>query len=164
MTVAYDNLIKSAAADYLPGTDWRLIKAQLMQESRLDPFAISKAGARGIAQFMPDTWDEITEKMRLQGADIESPAYAIPACAYYMSELYKQWTAPRPPADRYCLALASYNAGLKNILKAQAKAGGVNDYRAIIAALHHVTGERNARETRDYVRRIYGYWLGYIIG
>jgi len=55
MNKKYDALIKTAQKKYLPGTDWRLLKAQLTQESDLNPRAVSPAGAQGIAQFMPNT-------------------------------------------------------------------------------------------------------------
>jgi len=38
---------------------WHLLAAQCRWESSFDPFAVSAAGAKGIAQFMPDTWREI---------------------------------------------------------------------------------------------------------
>jgi soluble lytic murein transglycosylase-like protein len=164
MTALYDPLIRLAAQDHLYGTDWRLLKAQLMAESALNPHAVSAAGARGIAQFMPDTWAEVTRAMGVPTANITDATFAIPACAFYMAQLLESWTAPRPPMDRYCLALASYNAGKGNLLKAQKLAGMVNDYKSISAHLASVTGDRNAKETCEYVRRIYGLFLGYAIG
>lgn len=164
MKSIYDSIIKHATDDHLNGTDWRLLKAQLMAESALSPWAVSPAGAKGIAQFMPATWDEITQAMGIKDADITDVSIAIPACAFYMAKLISSWSAPRPTIDRYCLALASYNAGKGNLFKAQQHAGGVNDYRSIIAKLPEVTGDKNAKETRDYVRRIYGLFLGYAVG
>ena len=150
----YDARIKAATEKYLPGLDWRLYKAQLMAESSLNPDAVSPAGALGIAQFMPSTWKETVVYMQLpDGAKATDPDYAILAGAYYMRKQIRKWTSPRPEADRYCLALASYNAGFGNMLKAQRKAGGVNDYKTIVEALPKVTG-RNAEETEAYVRRI----------
>jgi soluble lytic murein transglycosylase-like protein len=160
----YDPLIKQAIADHLNYTDWRLLKAQLMAESALNPNAVSSAGAKGIAQFMPLTWQEITEQMGMPDADITDPSAAIPACAFYMGKLIAQWSAPRPIIDRYALALASYNAGAGNLLKAQKAAGMVNDYKSIINRLPDITGKDNARETSGYVRKIYGYYLGYVVG
>lgn len=156
----FDKDIQAAVERFLPGVDWRLVKTQLYQESGLEPQAISPAGARGIAQFMPKTWDEISKKMGLPwNATPFGAYYAIPACCFYMRELYDKWTAPRPEADRYALALASYNAGFGNLLKAQSLAGGVSDYASIINKLDRVTGFENARETRTYVDRIFNYYL-----
>lgn len=162
----FDQLIALSAASYLPGTDWRLLKAQLMQESRLKTDAVSPAGAQGIAQFMPGTWSDMRPALKKLGIADPSPfnpQHAIPACALYMQQMWEIWTAPRPELDRYCLALASYNAGSGNILHAQKLAGGVNGYSSIIAHLHRVTGATNAHETRTYVERIFGYWGEYAL-
>jgi hypothetical protein len=53
---------------------------------------------------------------------------------------------------------ASYNAGFGHILKAQEKAGGVNDYDSIIAKLPMVTGTENAMQTTNYVHHIQQYY------
>jgi len=38
---------------------WHLLAAQCRWESSFNPFAVSSAGAKGIAQFMPTTWTQI---------------------------------------------------------------------------------------------------------
>jgi membrane-bound lytic murein transglycosylase MltF len=157
-TDQYDAQIMSATHDHLPGVDWRLVKAQLFQESRLDPQAKSHAGAMGIAQFMPATWKEIAAEMGMQNQRPTNPGAAIPACCFYMSKLLHKWSANRPTVDRYCLALASYNAGFGNILEAQELAKGAMSYAKIIAELPAVTGKKNANETSEYVKRIYKYY------
>jgi soluble lytic murein transglycosylase-like protein len=75
-----------------------LLAAQLQQESGFDPTAVSPAGARGIAQFMPAT-----------GAayglhDPFDPEAAIDAQAHLMDDLLRRFGAVP-------LALAAYNAG-----------------------------------------------------
>ncbi|MET4163741.1 soluble lytic murein transglycosylase-like protein [Marinobacterium sp. MBR-111] len=164
MPSQYDQLIQQAAETHLPGVDWRLIKAQYMAESRLDPNAVSPAGAQGIAQFMPGTWADVAKELGYP-ADITpfDPEAAIPAGAYYMAKLLNGWTAPRPEIDRYCLALASYNAGYGHLLKAQKAAGGANDYARIIRALPQVTGHHSA-ETTSYVKRILNYFNQMVTG
>lgn len=164
MTNAYDLLIKKSAAIYLPDMDWRLLKAQLIAESNLDPNAVSPVGATGIAQFIGATWSQISHELNypLVATPLD-PEYAIPAAAYYMSKLWNKWTSPRPDIDRYCLALASYNAGMRNILKAQRSAGGVNDYKTIIASLHKVTG-RHSQETTNYVKRVLRLYQSLVTG
>ncbi len=169
MITTYDHLIKNAATDHLPGIDWRLLKAQLHQESHLNPDAKSHAGAEGIAQFMPGTWKDVSKEMRLpHHATPYMPQFAIPAAAYYMRKLWDSWTAEREQADRYCLALASYNAGMGHIIKAQKKATRsmgwpANEYAPIIARLHDITGKDNAHETRTYVQKILGYYVGMVL-
>jgi hypothetical protein len=75
-----------------------LLAAQLMQESRFNPFARSPAGAQGIAQFMPGT-------ARAYGLrDPFDPAQSIDAQAHLMHDLLRQFASVP-------LALAAYNAG-----------------------------------------------------
>lgn len=164
MISTYDFQLKTAADLYLPGVDWRLLKAQLQAESALNPSVTSPAGAMGIAQFMPKTWRDmqieldIPEHITAYDAD-----HAITAAAYYMQKMYSVWTTPRPDADRYCLALASYNAGLGNVLRAQRKASMATDYYNIIRSLKYVTGATNATETRNYVERIFKTFGEYLL-
>jgi hypothetical protein len=75
-----------------------LLAAQLMAESNFNPFAVSGAGAQGIAQFMPAT-------ARAYGLrnPFDAPA-AIDAQAHLMSDLLHQFGS-------VSLALAAYNAG-----------------------------------------------------
>jgi Transglycosylase SLT domain/D-alanyl-D-alanine carboxypeptidase len=75
-----------------------LLAAQLMAESGFNPFAVSSAGARGIAQFMPGT-------AAAYGLfDPFDPESAIDAQAHLMSDLLAQF-------GEVSLALAAYNAG-----------------------------------------------------
>ena len=75
-----------------------LLAAQLMAESNFNPFAVSGAGAQGIAQFIPAT-------ARAYGLrnPFDAPA-AIDAQAHLMSDLLRQFGS-------VSLALAAYNAG-----------------------------------------------------
>ena len=75
-----------------------LLAAQLMAESNFNPFAVSPAGAQGIAQFIPST-------AASYGLDDPfDPVAAIDAQAHLMSDLIRQLGSPE-------LALAAYNAG-----------------------------------------------------
>ena len=75
-----------------------LLAAQLYQESRFNPNAVSAAGAQGIAQFMPGT----AKAYNL--ADPFDGEAAILAQAHLMHDLLKQ-------LGSVPLALAAYNAG-----------------------------------------------------
>jgi hypothetical protein len=75
-----------------------LLAAQLYAESNFNPFAVSRAGAQGIAQFMPGT----ASAMGL--SDPFDAERAIDAQAHLMRDLLRQF--PAVP-----LALAAYNAG-----------------------------------------------------
>ncbi len=150
----YDRDIRKAVAAWWPDyPHWFVWKAQLFQESRLDPDAVSPVGARGLAQFMPGTWDQVRRELRLGSAASPHHDIAIEAGAYYMARLRKGWSSPRPQEDRQQLAQASYNAGMGNLLKAQRACGGPNLYAEIIACLPDITG-RHSTETITYVDRI----------
>lgn len=75
-----------------------LLAAQLMAESNFDPFAVSPAGAQGIAQFIPATAAAYGLRDPFDAAE------AIDAQAHLMSDLIRRLGTPR-------LALAAYNAG-----------------------------------------------------
>jgi hypothetical protein len=75
-----------------------LLAAQLMAESNFDPYAVSPAGAEGIAQFIPST--AAAYGLR----DPFDPAEAMEAQAHLMSDLIHRLGSPE-------LALAAYNAG-----------------------------------------------------
>ena len=107
--VAYSALIERYGNSCPQLTPARLA-AQLYQESQFSPTARSKAGAQGIAQFMPGTW-------RVHGLDANrdgksdpwDPEDAIPAAAAYdchLADLIGQ-----VPGDVITNMLAAYNAG-----------------------------------------------------
>lgn len=158
----YDQEIERAQETFLPGVDWRLLKAQYYQESLLDPDAVSPVGAAGVAQFMPATWLEVSRELDMETMSPHMAEPAIQAGAYYMAKLRRIWSAPRPEPDRHSLAMASYNAGAGNLIQAQKLCGGPNAYRRIAACLHQVTG-RHHRETLTYVERIWRYWTRMVI-
>ncbi|HWK55363.1 MAG TPA: transglycosylase SLT domain-containing protein [Hyphomicrobiales bacterium] len=162
-SIAFNALIQQACEQHLPGLDWRVLKAQLYAESRLIPRAASPAGAQGIAQFMPATWAEIAPQLGFGERTPWEPEAAIPCAAFYMARLWREWTAPRPVIDRYLLALASYNAGLGSVLKAQETRGNPALYADIIKGLPTVTGAR-ATETITYVRRIMQFYAEQVLG
>ena len=161
----YDDLIRQAVSTHLPAEyDWRLFKAQLYQESRFKPDAISPAGAVGIAQIMPKTWPKWSAKAGFKGYEMTDPEASIFTGACYLAWLIDEWSWPRPAIDRYCLAMASYNAGLGNILKAQKQSGDKLLYRDIMPHLHKVTGAKNAAETIGYSKNILNFWTAYVRG
>ncbi len=75
-----------------------LLAAQLMAESNFNPFAVSPAGAQGIAQFIPST----AASYGLENPF--DPVEAMDAQAHLMSDLIRRLGSPQ-------LALAAYNAG-----------------------------------------------------
>nr|WP_236029069.1 lytic transglycosylase domain-containing protein [Bifidobacterium miconisargentati] len=103
-----------------------LIAAQIENESNWDPKAESGAGAQGISQFMPDTWASVGKDGDGDGvADVWNPHDAIYSQGLLMCDLVKQAKSykdsGRLTGDPVDLALAAYNTGMGNALKA----GGV---------------------------------------
>jgi len=148
-------MIRAAVHRYWGGApDWRWWKAQLYQESMLDPAAISPAGAVGLAQFMPATWADVSHQLGWSGVSPHVAKYAIDGGAYYMAKLAQVWAADRPATERHRLAQASYNAGTGSVLAAQVKCEGALLWDEINPCLVSVTGPQNARQTIDYVDRI----------
>lgn len=144
---AYDRPIRQAWNLWSPGDDWHWWKAQLWQESHLDPDAVSPAGAEGIAQFMR------VPGLQYGLVDRRLAEPSIMAGAHMMHDMTRFWRAPRTSTSRRRLAQASYNAGAGNILKAQKRCGGM-EYEQIVPCLPQVTGPKNARETWGYAPRI----------
>src|SRR5205807_1074132 len=110
----YDPLIQKAAAKY--GYDWRLVAAQIYQESRFDPQRKSWCGAQGLFQIMPATAKELGVK---DPFDVQQ---GIDGGLKYMARLTKHFESVPDSVERYKLALAAYNCG----------AGHVDDARSIL--------------------------------
>lgn len=136
--------------------------AQAVQESRFDSKAVSPAGAVGIAQFMSPTARQVEEELKSKlalfkdGFDRENPIQSIWAQVYYMNKLFKTWDLGRVDSERLKLALASYNAGTGNILKAQKASGNKKFWEEIKLSLSSITG-KNSKETIGYVDNIMAY-------
>lgn len=160
----FDAQFERAADQFLPGVDYRLLKAQCYQESLLQADAVSPVGAQGLCQFMPATWREVSGELGWPAhATAFAPDLAIQAAAYYDAKLRRFWSSPRAHADRMSLVFASYNAGAGHLVKAQRLSGGARDYASISRRLPDVTGD-HARETLTYVSRIWGYWQQMLLG
>jgi hypothetical protein len=100
-----------------------LLAAQLYVESNFNPFAVSRAGARGIAQFMPGT-------ARLYGLrDPLDPEAAINAQGHLMRDLLRRFGSVP-------LALAGYNAGAGAVTRC----GCVPPYPETLAYVARILG------------------------
>lgn len=148
----WDRDFKGAAEIFMPYAPWQLLKAQCIAESALDPLAVSPVGAQGLCQFMPNTWADM-QRRDASFINPFDPEASIYAAAMYMADLNRFWRSPRPFEDRYCLAMASYNAGAGNLVKAQKLATDKVHCKPIMCELHRVTGH-HSKETNEYVRRI----------
>lgn len=107
----YDELARKYAKQY--GFDWRLIVAQMYQESRFDPEAKSWAGARGLLQIMPRTARELGIN------HISKPEDGIRAGVKYLDWLRERFEPELPVQDRMWFVLASFNAGAGHVKDAR---------------------------------------------
>ncbi len=107
----YDELIKENAERI--GWDWRLLAAQIYQESQFDPEATSWAGAAGLLQLMKGTASDLDVENRLD------PEENLRGGADYMSQLYHNFDEVTDSIQRVKFALASFNCGYYHVLDAQ---------------------------------------------
>jgi membrane-bound lytic murein transglycosylase F len=106
----YSPFIKAAAKKY--GFDWRLIAAQIYQESHLNPQAKSRAGARGLMQLLPSTAGSLDVN------DIYNPVENINGGVGYLKKLYDLFDQA-DDHNRLLIALAAYNVGQGHIQDAR---------------------------------------------
>src|SRR5262249_8301613 len=97
MTSFYDDLIDNAAR--INSLDPRLVKSVMLIESAFNPKAVSRKGARGLMQLMPDTAAQYGVK------NIWDPAENIAAGAMHLAYLLSFY------GGDLVRSLAAYNAG-----------------------------------------------------
>ena len=117
------------------------LKYMAIIESMLNPVATSRAGARGIWQFMYQTGVgyglEINSFVD-ERLDVEK---AVEAAARYLRDAYRTF-------GDWALAISSYNCGAGNVSKAIRRADGKRDFWSIYPYL--------PKETRGYVPAFVG--------
>lgn len=96
-TIAYNDAIAEAAALYK--LDPNLIRAIIRAESSFNPYAVSRAGAQGLMQLMPEVAEELSV------LDPFDPRQNIFGGARYLRQLLDR------NDGNLDLAVASYNAG-----------------------------------------------------
>jgi soluble lytic murein transglycosylase len=96
-TSKYDHFISDASREF--GVDSRLLKAMIKAESDFDPRAISKKGAMGLMQIMPENFEMLDLKNPFD------PWENIKAGARYFKKLHERFNG------KLALSLAAYNAG-----------------------------------------------------
>lgn len=164
----YDGLIKSAAKKY--DFDWRLLAAQIYQESKFNPNAKSWAGARGLYQIMPNTAKELGIK------DPEDPVQSIHGGAKYLKKMHDRLNEIDDETQRLKIALAAYNCGWGHIMDALkiAKSDSHFDektWEGIGKALTLLSQKEYARKAKfgyvrasepiKYVKNIWDYYQAY---
>jgi membrane-bound lytic murein transglycosylase D len=104
-------------------------------ESQLNPYAVSRVGATGLWQFMSTTAKTYGLNMDAYVDERRDPIQSSYAAAAYLKDAYQQF-------GDWLLAIASYNCGKSNVIRAIEKAGA-SDFWSIRQYL--------PVETRGYV-------------
>ena len=139
---AYEDIIQEAARIY--EIDAALIRAVMQAESAFHPYAVSRAGAEGLMQLMPELADEMGV------TDSFDPRENIMGGARYLKQLLDQHNG------NIALALASYNAGPGNVKRY----GGVPPFRETRSYVKKIkTDPQGAEETIARTLTSAGLWL-----
>jgi soluble lytic murein transglycosylase-like protein len=93
----YDSLISDLSKRYQ--VDFALIKAMIRAESGFNPFAVSRKGAKGLMQLMPET------ASRMNVSNIFNPRENVEGGVRYFKHLLSLFN------NDLRLSLAAYNAG-----------------------------------------------------
>jgi membrane-bound lytic murein transglycosylase MltF len=137
-----------------------MIIAQGYQESGLDQEVKSHAGAIGIMQMLPSTAASKEVGIR----DISTAENNIHAGVKYMHWLRNRHFAEDDldPQNQTLLVLASYNSGATRVkrLRHEAAARGLNP-NVWFQNVEVIAAEQIGRETVQYVRTIYKYYVAY---
>lgn len=108
----YDALVKASAAEHR--FDWRMVVAQMWQESNFNPKAVSPVGAQGLMQVMPRTAEEMGYPPPLF-----DPERGIKAGVKYLNWVRDRFDPSLSLDNLLWFTLASYNAGYGHLLDAQ---------------------------------------------
>jgi len=159
----YKPIIKKYAKRY--GFDWRLIVAQIAQESGFREKARSRVGASGLMQRMPRTAKEISHELDIEYI-MKNPRENITAGIYHLKKQMRYFPDSRP-TDQTQLALASYNCGAGRVFDAQSIAEYYKQapnrwlyVKPYLATLKHSDWELHLQVWPDGKPR-YGYFYGY---
>jgi len=112
------------------------LKYMAINESALNPRAVSRAGATGLWQFMLGTAKGLNLEVTTFVDERRDVLKATDAAARYLKQLYNVY-------QDWHLVIAAYNCGPGNVNKAITRSGGKTDYWQMYYAL--------PRETRGYV-------------
>ena len=131
---AYDTQFLSAAAEN--GVPAELLKAVCVAESRMNPGAVSPAGARGLMQIVPST------ARHLGVTDPFDPDQSIAGGAAYLAKQVGRF-------GTYSLAVATYNAGPEAVVRY----GGIPPYKETRTYVSRVIGlYEHFRDNRPVTR------------
>lgn len=150
------DLVRIAHAEAGLDAPVAMFAAQINQESGWNPEAVSRVGARGMAQFMPATAQWWCDLHKLSAVDCQpsNPVWAMRALVGYDVWLYQRVRGDSD-FDRWWAALRAYNGGLGHWQKEAASVLPLKGRESIDAACG--SGRRHisfCRENLGYPQRI----------
>ena len=154
----YAPLFKKYGALY--GFDWMLLAAVAYQESGLDPRKRSPAGAVGLMQVLPST----ARDRRIGMTDIWDAETNVHAGTKYLALLRDSYfdDLENDHSARTRLALAAYNAGPANVMRARSLAFETgHDPDRWFGHVEYAALRTIGRETVRYVSNINKYYMAY---
>lgn len=145
--LAFGAFVARNAAD--KSVDPLLVHALMREESRYNHKAVSRSNALGLMQLMPGTAYGVAKRIGVplnSQQDILTPEINIKLGTDYLSYAIRRF-------DGNCLlAVASYNGGPGAVQTWMKRHGASADFDTFVENIPY-------RETRDYVRKVFGsYW------
>lgn len=106
--IKYSEYVDKASEDY--GVDKALIYAMIRTESHFNKDAVSSAGAIGLMQLTPETYEWLCKKRDVEYVDggLYEPSINIDFGTYFISYLFDEFGDEK-------LVIAAYNAGPDNV-------------------------------------------------
>ena len=137
--ILYSDEISTASNEF--SVPRELIYAMIRTESGFDPAAKSKAGAMGLMQLLPSTFEEVAGRLREtpELTMISNPVYSIRYGTFYISYLIRYFGNEET-------AIAAYNAGIGNVRSWLADSRYSDDGKTLKAYPY--------RETENYVNKV----------
>ena len=140
----YAEIVSKYADEYNVPED--VVYATIKVESSFDPEAISHAGARGLMQMLPSTFEWLTGDEHL-GEHLTpnllfEPEVNIRYGVYYLKYLYTKFD------HKWDVACAAYNGGEGNVTE------WLDDERYSDGEGNLTSYPKNFKETKNYVKKI----------
>jgi soluble lytic murein transglycosylase len=137
------------AASARAGVDRALVAAIVREESSFSPISLSRAGARGLMQLMPETARRVAAQLSAPPDTVDSledPAINLALGATLLARLLEEFGTPQ-------LAIAAYNAGPHRV-REWWRDRRTDDLEAFVELIPY-------DETRLYVKRVMVSWAEY---
>ncbi len=139
--VKYQDYVEEYAREF--SLEKELVFAIIRTESKFDPYAVSKTGARGLMQIQTETAEDCATALKLSDFtpdDLFNPKVNIQLGCYYFSKLLSRYKG------NVTLAVAAYNGGPGNVEKWLKDKEYTNEQGELV--------QIPFSETRNYVTRV----------